>query len=220
MRLHTPSVRSAPIAAELAALGGFARFATVSAAAAAAAFATGAMMLVDATPVAAQDVPACHVANDVEGRASPLDSVSVELMGATAKVCYGRPSANDREVMGGLVPFGEPWRTGANEATALHLTFPAEVAGIRVEPGSYAIYTVPGETQWEVVLAINYARWGIPIPGDDVIGRATVSAESTDAHVETLTFGVDLVSEMETHLVLEWERTRIRIPVRHAHRPH
>jgi hypothetical protein len=191
----------------------FARFATVATVAAVATVA----LLVDPAPAAAQEVPTCHVANDLEGRASPLDSVSVELMGATAKVCYGRPSANDREIMGDLVPYGEPWRTGANEATALHLTFPAEVAGIRLEPGSYAIYTVPGETEWEVVLASNYARWGIPIPGDDVIGRATVSAESTDAHVETLTLGVDLVSEMETHLVIEWERTRIRIPVRHAH---
>lgn len=215
MRFRTPSARPAPMSCG-AGRAGVARFATVSAAAALAALATGALLSSPA-PLAAQGGPACHVANDLEGRASPLDSVSVELMGATAKVCYGRPSANDREVMGGLVPFGEPWRTGANEATALHLTFPAEVAGIRVDPGSYAIYTVPGETEWEVVLASNYARWGIPIPGDDVIGRATVSAESTDAHVETLTIGVDAASEMEAHLVIEWERTRIRIPVRHAH---
>src|SRR5205823_7308438 len=67
-------------------------------------------------------------ANELAGRPSPLDSTSVEIGGATLKVCYGRPSARGRRIMGGLVPFGEPWRLGANEATTIHVPFAAELA--------------------------------------------------------------------------------------------
>src|SRR5206468_12789508 len=66
-----------------------------------------------------------------------LDSATVEIGGATLKVCYGRPSARGRKIMGGLVPFGEPWRLGANEATTIHVPFAAELAGVRVGAGTY-----------------------------------------------------------------------------------
>ncbi len=168
-------------------------------------------------PVSAQDAPGCYVARDPAGRASPLDSVSVRIMGAEAKVCYGRPSANDREVMGGLVPWGDPWRMGANEATGLHLAFAATVAGVRLEPGSYALHAVPGEDSWQIVVGSNFERWGIPIPGDDVVGSGAVAVEAMPEHVETMTFRFETTSGMEAHLILEWENTRIRIPVAHAH---
>lgn len=168
-------------------------------------------------PSMAQDAPDCYVARDPAGRASPLDSASVRIMGAEAKICFGRPSANERAVMGGLVPYGEPWRTGANEATALHLAFAANVAGVRLEPGSYALYTVPGEDRWQVFIGSNFERWGIPIPGDDVVGSGSVAVERLDEHVETMGFRFEATSGMEAHLILEWENTRIRIPVAHAH---
>jgi hypothetical protein len=176
-----------------------------------------ALGLATPTPAVAQDAASCYVARDPAGRPSPLDSASVRLMGAEAKVCFGRPSANDREVMGGLVPFDQPWRTGANEATALHLAFPATVAGVALEPGSYALYTVPGEERWEIVLGSNYERWGIPISGDDVVGSGSVAVEHMSDHVETMTLRFEAVSGMEAHLILEWETTRIRIPVAHRH---
>jgi hypothetical protein len=75
-------------------------------------------------------------AADLAKRASPLDSVQATIDGATVTVCYGRPSAKGRAIMGGLVPFGTPWRLGANEPTRLILPFAAEVAGARVEPGT------------------------------------------------------------------------------------
>lgn len=173
--------------------------------------------LVAPAPALAQDAAACYVARDPAGRPSPLDSVSVRLMGAEAKVCYGRPSANERTVMGELVPFAQPWRTGANEATAIHLAFAATVAGVRVEPGSYALYTIPGENSWQVVLGNEFERWGIPIPEGGIVGQGEVAVEHMTDHVETFTFRFEPVSGMEAHLVLEWETTRIRIPVAHAH---
>ena len=70
------------------------------------------------------------------GRPSPLGYTDIDLGGHVAKICYGRPSAKDRAVEGGLIPFGEPWRLGADEATAIHLPFPAIVGGIELAAGS------------------------------------------------------------------------------------
>ena len=88
----------------------------------------------------------------VAGRASPYDSVTVPLGSDTALLCYGRPSMRGRTIFGGLIPFGELWRTGANEPTILHLPVAAKIAGIPVEAGSYSIYTMPGQTEWTVIV--------------------------------------------------------------------
>src|SRR5256885_8017059 len=88
-------------------------------------------------------------ADKLAERPSPLDSSAVQLGGGTIKLCYGRPSARGRKVMGELVPFGQPWRLGANEATSIHLPFAAEIAGVRVEPGTYTLYVIPGASKWQ-----------------------------------------------------------------------
>lgn len=173
--------------------------------------------------VAVQEAPGCFLRGatpaEAAERASPLDSATVVLGNAEAKVCYGAPSMNDREIMGELVPFDEPWRTGANEATGLHLTFPATVAGVPLQPGSYSLYTIPTSGDWEVVVNSEHERWGIPINeevrGMDV-GSATVTPETISAPVERMRFSFDQISDTEAHLVMEWETTRLRIPVVHT----
>jgi len=150
-------------------------------------------------------------------RPSPRDSASVSLGDAEVKICYGAPFARDREVMGGLVPYGAPWRAGADEATSLHLPFPAEVAGVAVEPGVYSLYTVPGTDGWEIVLNASVERWGIPINAqvtDADIGSGMASTEATDEPVERLRYRFEEAGEGAVDLLLEWELTRVRIPIR------
>ena len=60
---------------------------------------------------------------------------------------------------GDAVPFGRIWRTGANEATMIHTTGALMIAGVHVEPGTYALYTVPGEREWEIVINRSYMQW-------------------------------------------------------------
>lgn len=165
---------------------------------------------------AAGTAPTCWVRGDVADRASPLDSATVELDGATVKVCYGAPSARDRTVMGGLVPYDQPWRAGANEATALHVTAPVTFGSVRLEPGSYALYTVPGESEWRMVLQDEHERWGIPIPQDADLGAVTATPEETPEMVESLTYRFEDEGAGQAALVLEWENTRVAVPIRAA----
>jgi hypothetical protein len=149
-------------------------------------------------------------------RLSPLGQTEISLGDHKGKLCYGRPSARERVVMGELVPFGAPWRLGADEATALHLGFAANVGGIQLEPGSYSLYAIPGEAEWEIVVNGKAARWGIPIDeevtGSD-LGSFSVPVGSTRSMVEQLTVGWHSHGNVEGHLVVDWERTRIEIPV-------
>ncbi len=169
----------------------------------------------------AGDTLACSFRGSPESlaqRLSPPDSAIVELEeGSRAKLCYGAPSARGRVMIGGEhVPYGEFWRTGANEPTTLHLDFPARVAGVRVEPGSYSLYTRPGEEAWTVHLSTSVDRWGIPIDEEvrgAEIGRGSVTPERTEEPVETLRFEFHPVGPDEAELRMEWERTRLRIPV-------
>ena len=173
-------------------------------------------------PVAETQSVACApmTANmPLEGRASPYDSTVISVGGRNAKVCYGRPSARGRTMIGGTaVPYGRLWRTGANEPTIIHLPFAAEIAGVRVEPGSYSLYTMPGLEQWVVIVNRSITQWGHEgryteeVRAQEV-GRGMVPAGRTSAPVETFTIRSE-PGDGGASLVLEWENTRVPIPVR------
>jgi hypothetical protein len=154
----------------------------------------------------------------VEGRASPYDSTAFRIGGHEAKLCYGRPSVRGRTIFGDLVPYDTLWRTGANEPTIIHLPVAATIAGIAVEPGSYSLYTVPGRTEWQVVVNRSTSQWGHESQYVDEVrqrevGRASVAATRTAAPVETFTIHAE-PAESGADLVLEWENTRASVPVR------
>jgi hypothetical protein len=157
----------------------------------------------------------------VEGRASAYDSTVINIGGAQAKVCYGRPQMRERTIYGGLVPYDTLWRTGANEPTIIHLPVAATIAGIRVDPGSYSIYTVPGQQQWTVVVNRSIDQWGhegsyTPEVRAQEVGRAQVPAERTASPVETFTISSEDAGGNAANMVLEWENTRVAIPIRPA----
>jgi hypothetical protein len=154
-----------------------------------------------------------------DDRVSPLDSLTISVQGHPVKICYGRPSARGRTMIGGRdVPFGRLWRTGANEPTMIHTTAAIAVAGIEIKRGSYSLYTVPGEDEWVVIVNRSITQWGhiaeysYKVKAQEV-GKAKVSPEHLDDHVETMRFRAEPAGEDGVTLVLEWERTRVAIPV-------
>jgi hypothetical protein len=149
-------------------------------------------------------------------RPSPPGETEFTLEGHTGRICYGRPSARGRVVEGGLIPFGEPWRMGANEATAMYLPFPTRIGGIELQPGSYSMYAVAGEFEWEFFLNSDAQRWGIPI-NDAVratdVGSFTGLPRTMSEPVEQLTIHWHSHDPHNGHLVLEWGTTRIEFEV-------
>jgi hypothetical protein len=154
-----------------------------------------------------------------QGRKSPLDSLTFTIAQHPMKVCYGRPSSRGRVMIGGKdVPFGKLWRTGANEPTIFFTPVAVTVAGIKVAPGKYSLYTVPAAKEWQVIVNRSTSQWGEESNYTDKVkaqevGRATVASEQLGTPVETFTIRSEPAGGKGAELVLEWERTRIRIPI-------
>ena len=164
--------------------------------------------------------PVCPSRNvPIEGRKSPLDSLTFSIAGKPVKVCYGRPSARGRTMLGGTdVPFGKLWRTGANEPTIFYAPVPLRVAGLKVPPGVYSLYTVPGPREWEVIVNRSTSQWGrednytAEVKAQE-LGRAKVKSEVLKTPVETFTITAEASGDKAASLLLDWEKTRVRIPI-------
>jgi hypothetical protein len=177
----------------------------------------GAMQVANATE------PACWLARgtteEAAARPSPRDSASTSLAGGVVKVCYGAPSARGRTIIGGQDPFDQPWRMGADEATVLHTTVPVRIGDMALEPGSYSIYGVPTAGAWAVAINRNHQRWGIPISPEvrsADVGQITVTPETPAEHVETLRYRFEDAGQGRVDLLMEFENTRVRIPIQAA----
>jgi hypothetical protein len=157
----------------------------------------------------------------LDTRQSPLDSVQVALGGGTVKVCYGAPSARGRTMIGGdAIPFGTLWRFGANEPTTLHTTVPLNIGGVQVPAGSVVLYALPDRGHWEVFVTASTGHWGNGITPEvraqEIGSLHGVPTRPADAPVETLRFSFGAVNGNATTLVMEWESTRLEIPIRAA----
>lgn len=93
-------------------------------------------------------------------RPSPLEIVTVKYESTYIKVTYGRPHKNGRKIFGDLVPYGEVWRTGANEATEITLTKDVIIGKKRLKAGTYTIFTIPEKDTWKVIFNSDLGQWG------------------------------------------------------------
>ena len=146
-------------------------------------------------------------------RSSPTGSVRVMVGTTPVRICYGRPAARGRTMLGGpRVPFGQLWRTGANEPTTIIAAGPITVAGIRMDAGRASLYTVPGPETWEIILNASTSQWGVASEYEALkareLGRAIIASERTRDFVERLVIRPD-----HEGVVLEWETTRVRLPL-------
>lgn len=143
-----------------------------------------------------------------DDRKSKNGSLEATVGGVSLVVQYGRPLVSGRKIFGELVPFGELWRTGADEATTISLGSDAMIAGQKVARGTYALFTVPGEKGWKVVLNSQAQQWGAykHDAAKDVL-TAEVSAAAHD-NTEALTFAAT-----DDAIQLMWADVSVTIPV-------
>lgn len=139
-------------------------------------------------------------------RVSPPASVSQGLGLVTVKVDYHRPAVQDRAIWGGVVPFGQVWRAGANAATVITLSHPATLLGTPLPAGSYALFVLPQKDRWTWVLNRKAAQWGAYFHRieDDVLRWDTPIR--TVPHEEWLRFDLHVVDPNTLRVELRWEK--------------
>lgn len=144
---------------------------------------------------------------------SPAASVSQEIGTSRVTVEYHRPAVRGRAIWGALVPYGETWRLGANEATTLTLSHDGRVAGHDVPAGTYALFAVPGKERWTLVLNRKAKQWGAYFhdPKEDLF-RFDVTP-SLAPHAEWMTFALDAIEPGAVRVSWSWETLAFSFPV-------
>ena len=131
----------------------------------------------------------------------------------SVKVVYSRPMKKDREVFGGIVPFGETWRTGANEATEIKFYQDVTFGGVDVKAGTYTLFTIPGKEEWGVMLNSELDQWGAyRMDADKTVARTTAAVSMGDESVEAFTIAFKTV-DGGAHMILAWDKTRVEVPI-------
>jgi hypothetical protein len=144
-------------------------------------------------------------------RESPSAVVTQTLGLADFSVSYSRPAVNGRKVWGGLVPFGEVWRAGANENTVLAVTAPFTVGGTRLPPGRYGLHMIPTATTWTVIVSRQANAWGSYRynPAEDAV-RFTVTPKPAEM-IERLQYTFDDLRDDGVTLTLRWDKLAVPI---------
>lgn len=150
----------------------------------------------------------------LERRTSPLSIAKVNHNDTYIKITYSRPQKEGRTIFGELVPFDKVWRTGANEATEITITEPIQFAGKQVEAGTYALFTIPQQKKWTVILNKDLGQWGAfkYNKSKDYL-RVEVPTQSTEKTVEVFTINFSKPADNKTTLSLMWDQTRVDIPI-------
>jgi hypothetical protein len=159
------------------------------------------------------------MSQDKSKRPSPPASTGCTFSdGKMIKVDYSSPRVKGRKIFGAasekaLVPYGEIWRTGANEATTFVSDTNLTVGGKAVPAGSYTIFTIPKADKWTLIINKKNAEWGIPYKYEaDELARVDMQVSKTASPVENFTIAFDPAGSKCT-LRLEWENTRASVDI-------
>lgn len=139
-------------------------------------------------------------------RPSPKATITQTVGLTDFTMSFSRPGVKGRKIWGGLVPYGEVWRTGANEATSIELSDDAVIEGKKLAAGKYAIFTIPGQPNWTVIFNSNADQWGSANrkPKNDVM--SVVVTPTYGPFVERMGFSFENMTNNSADLVFRWEK--------------
>lgn len=152
---------------------------------------------------------------------SPEKTARYSQSGLELQVRYCSPSKKNREIFGGLVPYGAVWRTGANEPTTFSTNAEIEIGGNTLKPGTYSLWTIPNPEQWTFILNSEVPDWGVTLLSG---GEQTTRDAESDV-VKALVSTANLSSPQEELLLefkesqgglflsLSWDQTEVQVPI-------
>ncbi|MDR3749301.1 MAG: DUF2911 domain-containing protein [Acidobacteriota bacterium] len=134
--------------------------------------------------------------------------------GKTVTIQYSRPSMRSRKIFGGLVPYDEVWRTGANAATSLKTDVDLLIGGEAVPKGEYTLYTQPGMSNWQLIINKQTGQWGTEYSQGQDLERVNMKVTQRLSGLEMFTISFDKTSASSATLKLEWENTIASVDVK------
>jgi len=144
--------------------------------------------------------------------ASPACTLKQRIGLTDIEVVYSRPGVKNRTVFGGIVPYGQVWRTGANQATTISFSTPVKLEGVEIPAGKYALFTIPGEKEWTVIISKNAAQWGsFQYNEKDDVTRFKVNPVTLAESIETFTIEFNHIRDESAVLNLVWDKTVVPI---------
>jgi hypothetical protein len=144
---------------------------------------------------------------------SPAETAKFDQNGLSVQVDYCRPYKKGREIFGKLLPYGQIWRTGANEATIFDVKQDIKVGDKTLKAGKYTLWTVPNADKWTIVLNSETGQWGTMydekkdvLRVDVPVGKAAEAMEQFKINFAAAEGGADMV--------LSWDNTEVKVPIR------
>jgi hypothetical protein len=160
---------------------------------------------VDISPMDMAYLPSNYPVQKMSGEAKPEP---------VARVIYSRPHRGGRQLFGGLVKWGQPWRLGANEATEIRFFQPVTIQKKRIQAGQYILYAIPYEDRWKIIFNRNLYSWGLKFdPAADVY-QFEVPAITRSQMVEHFTMTFDETNQ-GAELIIAWENVEVRLPIQY-----
>jgi hypothetical protein len=159
-------------------------------------------------------VAACQAQQDKSTRPSPPATATLDLgSGKSITIDYSSPRLKGRKVGGEIAPFGQVWRTGANEATTFVTTADVTLGGTLVPAGSYTLFTIPNKDKWILIISKKTGEWGTAYPGpSEDLGRIDMKVSTLPSPLENFTITFDKSANGGT-LNLDWETTRASVAI-------
>ena len=144
---------------------------------------------------------------------SPASTLTQKVGLTDVTVEYSRPGVKGRKIFGGLEKFGKVWRTGANANTKVTFSTDVSFSGHSLKKGTYALYTIPNETSWDVIFYSDAKNWGTPQKWDEskVAAQLKVTPDAMPMKIETFTITIDDITTNTAVLGLLWENTYVGV---------
>ena len=144
---------------------------------------------------------------------SPTQTIKQDFGLSAIELIYSRPAMKGRKIFGDLVPWNKVWRTGANNATRLKFTDDVMIGGKALKAGEYALYTVPGDKEWEIIINKGSANWGTNYKQEDDLFRIKAMPMKLTETVENFTMQFANIKPTSTDLHIMWDKTAVAIPI-------